>query len=76
MTENEKLEIIARAICESYRLDPDTPMTVNDPPTKRWEMYKPQARAASDGMAEIDAKEKNCQRTTLPQPIGKRKIQL
>ena len=72
MTEEEKLEKIARAICESYSLNPDTPMTKNDPVTGRWEMYKDQAQAAMAAQADIDAIEKNRQRTTAPERTGER----
>ncbi len=76
MTNEEKIEIYARDICESYGINPDTPMTVNDPPTKRWEMYKDQARAAMASCAKIAAMEEAEEPTYLPSSTGIRKIQL
>ena len=76
MTNEEKIEIYARDICESYGINPDTPMMVNDPPTKRWEMYKYQARAAMASCAKIAAMEVAEEPTHLSIPTGIRKIQL
>ncbi len=62
MTEDEKLEIIARAICEAsgYGADPDRDIRFTDGrPGKRWELDLPKARAAKAAMARIDAMDRN-----------------
>ena len=76
MTNEEKIEIYARDLCESYGIPPDTLMTVNVPPTIRWEMYKDQARAAMASCAKIAAMEEAEEPTYLPVSTGIRKIQL
>ena len=67
MTENEKLEIIARAICGS---NPDMPVTLNGQHIKNWKVYDSHARRAMAAWATIDAMEKNRQRTTAPNVLN------
>ena len=70
MTEDERLEIIARAICEAsgYGADPDRDFRLNDGRWgKRWEFDIPKARAAKAAMAAIDVMEKNRQSTSEPE---------
>ncbi len=81
MTENEKLEIIARAICEASPRagNPDRGywLLSEGRKGKRWEDDLPKARAAMAAMTDIDAKEKNRQSTSGdPLSPGKRAIQL
>ena len=72
MTEKEKLEIIARAICGS---NPDMPVTLDGQHIKHWEVYDPHARRAMAAWATIDAMEKNRQRPTAPNVLNvQRKI--
>ncbi len=79
MTENDKLERIARAICvaSGYGADPDRDIQLGDGRSgKRWEHDIPKARAAMDAMDDIDAMEKNCQTTAPFSYTGKRLITL
>ena len=77
MTENEKLEIIARAICEAsgYGADPDRDVPLGGGRLgKRWELDLLKARAAKAAMVAIDAIEIS-QRTTAPNVLNvQRKI--
>ena len=69
MTKNEKIEECTRALCRLKRLDPNE-VKSNNPVW--WDYRVSEVKVVVAKLAELDAKEK----TTEPQPTGKRKIQL
>ena len=69
MTEDEKIEECTRALCRFKGLDPNE-VKSNNPVW--WDYRVSEVKVVVAKLAELDAKEK----TTLPQPTGKRKIQL